>query len=129
MVGAIAGLATLSSVVRWRPPDVSIAAMILAALPPSILLGFLALAARYPCRALPLRRSGVAQIIATHVISAAAAAGGWAGGREAKPKTVPSDTAPLFEDGKTPFLLAGVGCYPGFGEGAAGGAGEGAARD
>src|SRR2546428_6381536 len=122
MVGAIAGLATLSSVVRWRPPDVSIAAMILAALPPSILLGFLALAARYPCRALPLRRSGVAQIIATHVISAAAAAGGWTVAWDANPKTVPSHTALLFEIGIALFLFSVVRYYLGFEQGAARGA-------
>jgi two-component system, LytTR family, sensor histidine kinase AlgZ len=111
MVGAIAALATLSSVVLLRPPDVSIGAMILAALPPSILLGFLALAARYPCRALPLRRSGVAQIIATHVISAAAAAGVWTLAWNANPKTVPTNTALLFEIGMTLYLFAVMRCY------------------
>ena len=51
--------------------------ILLAATPPAIVLGFLGLAARYPCRALPLRRNSVWRIASTHAVSALAAAGFW----------------------------------------------------
>ena len=49
----------------------------MAALPPSILLAFIGLAARYPCRAMPLRRSSGSKIFVTHSASAVAASGFW----------------------------------------------------
>ncbi len=50
---------------------------ILSALLPSLLLGMLALAARYNCSAMPLRRTPLSRVLATHVGAGAAAAGLW----------------------------------------------------
>ncbi|HUP47475.1 MAG TPA: histidine kinase [Thermoanaerobaculia bacterium] len=58
-------------------PSAGTGLAIAAALPPSIVLGFLGLAARYPCRAMPLRRGSGARIVLTHAASAAAASGVW----------------------------------------------------
>ena len=49
----------------------------IAAVMPSIVLAFLGLAARYPCRAIPLRSSSASRIALTHGVSAAAAAALW----------------------------------------------------
>jgi two-component system sensor histidine kinase AlgZ len=50
---------------------------ILSALPPSLLLGLIALAARYNCRAMPLRRTLFSRVLATHVGAGVAAASLW----------------------------------------------------
>ncbi len=74
-LSAVAAAAVLSSVALLR--GVPIAAAALAALLPSMVLGALGLAARYPCRAMPLRKTSVTRLAGTHVASAAAAAGVW----------------------------------------------------
>jgi two-component system, LytTR family, sensor histidine kinase AlgZ len=45
--------------------------------PPAILFGFIGLAARYPCRAMPLRSTSVMRLIAAHAGGAAVASGVW----------------------------------------------------
>lgn len=48
-----------------------------AAVPPSLLFGFIGLAARYPCRAMPLRTSSATRLLGAHLGAAAAASGLW----------------------------------------------------
>jgi len=48
-----------------------------AAIPPSLLFGFIGLAARYPCRATPLRTSSATRVLGTHVGAAVVASGVW----------------------------------------------------
>jgi len=74
----IAAIAMLISVAVLRRPEVPIRDVLLAALAPSILLAAIGLAARFPCRAMPLRRTPVSRLVVTHVASAAAAASVWA---------------------------------------------------
>ena len=62
-----------STLLMSRGGEVSLA----AAFVPSLVLGMLAIAAQYPCRALPLRTARPSRIVLTHAISAAAASGGW----------------------------------------------------
>ena len=50
---------------------------VVAAVVPSILFGFLGLAARYPAKGLPLRTTGVTRLLGTHLGAAAAASGAW----------------------------------------------------
>jgi two-component system, LytTR family, sensor histidine kinase AlgZ len=57
--------------------DVAPSTAVLAALAPSLVLGLAAVAAGFPCRALPLRTSSVTRIAITHLASAAAASGLW----------------------------------------------------
>jgi len=76
-VGAWTAVALLCSVTLLVRPGVPLGRAIVGALPPSILLGVIALAARYPCRAMPLRKTPFSRVLATHVGTAAAAAGLW----------------------------------------------------
>lgn len=76
-IAAIGGAALVASVfLLWRGGNTSGLAFV-AALPPAIVFGFVGLASRYPCRAMPLRRSSTTRIAATHIASAIAAAGFW----------------------------------------------------
>jgi two-component system sensor histidine kinase AlgZ len=76
-VGAVASAATASAAfflwARGTPPGIAIA----GALPPSLLLGVIALASRFLCNALPLRTSSRSSIAIAHAGSAAAASGLW----------------------------------------------------
>lgn len=72
---AVAALA--ASVFLLVRQGVAITSAITAAVVPSLLLGGIGLAARFPCRAMPLRTSGPARIIAAHAASAAVASGAW----------------------------------------------------
>jgi LytS/YehU family sensor histidine kinase len=76
-VAAMTAVALLSSIALLKRPGVPLGMAIMAALPPSLLLGVISLAARYPTRAMPLRRTSASRIVGTHVISAAAAASAW----------------------------------------------------
>ena len=76
-LAAATAAAMLASVVLLKRPGVPVGAATLAALQPSLVLGIFALAARFPVRAMPLRRTGATRLIATHAVSAAAAAGVW----------------------------------------------------
>jgi len=74
-IAAVAAAALLSSVALLK--GVPFIDAVMAALPPSIVIGVIGLAARYPCRAMPLRRTSGTRLVATHVASAAAAASVW----------------------------------------------------
>lgn len=50
---------------------------VVAAFPPSLLLGAIGVASRYLCRAMPLRSAAATRLIAAHAGSAAAASGIW----------------------------------------------------
>ena len=67
---AVALVISITLLVR---PEVPFGTAILASFPPSLLLGVIALAARYPCRAVPLRKTAISVVIATHVATAVAA--------------------------------------------------------
>lgn len=76
-IAAIGSAALVASVfLLWRGGNTTGLAFA-AALPPAIVFGFIGLAARYPCRAMPLRRSSTTRIAATHIASAIAAGGFW----------------------------------------------------
>ncbi|HSP15289.1 MAG TPA: histidine kinase [Thermoanaerobaculia bacterium] len=75
--GAVASAALVSSVVLLWKTGAQLGAVVLAAVAPSLLLGFIGLASRYLCRAMPLRGTAVTQLIATHGGSAAAASALW----------------------------------------------------
>ena len=76
-VAVVTAAALVSSVLLLWRPGVAIGPIALAALAPSLLLGFIGLASRYLCRAMPLRTSSVTGMITTHGGSAAAASGVW----------------------------------------------------
>ncbi|HEY3053646.1 MAG TPA: histidine kinase [Thermoanaerobaculia bacterium] len=76
-VAAVTAAALVSSVLLLWRPGAAIGPIVLAALAPSLLLGFIGLASRYLCRAMPLRSSSVTGMVTTHGGSAAAASGVW----------------------------------------------------
>ncbi|MDQ6800551.1 MAG: histidine kinase [Acidobacteriota bacterium] len=76
-VGAWTAVALLCSVALVTRPEVPLSKAIVAAFQPSLLLGIIALAARYPCRAMPLRKTPFSRVLATHVGAAVAAASVW----------------------------------------------------
>jgi len=76
-VGAVTAAATASSVFFMWARGAAAAPSIAAALPPALLLGFIALASRFICNALPLRNTARASIAIAHVGTAAAASGLW----------------------------------------------------
>ena len=76
-IAAIGSAALVASVfLLWRGGNTTGLAFA-AALPPAIVFGFIGLASRYPCRAMPLRRSSTTRVAATHIASAVAAGGFW----------------------------------------------------
>ena len=94
-VVAVTSFALISSVsLLWRS-EVPVSTIVVAALPPSLLLGFISLGSRYLCRAMPLRRTGATTVIGTHIASAVLASGAWIlvwrGSTSA-----PADLTPLF---------------------------------
>src|SRR5882672_1228591 len=76
-VAAVTAAATASSVFFLWARGASAGLAIVAALPPSLLLGFIALASRFLCSALPLRYTSRMSIVIAHAGSAAAASGLW----------------------------------------------------
>ncbi|HEY8132001.1 MAG TPA: histidine kinase [Thermoanaerobaculia bacterium] len=95
-LGAWTGVALLISIALLTRPGVPLGTAIIAAFPPSLLLGVIALAARYPCRAMPLRRTRLSRLIATHVGAAAAAASLWSLAWKASPDVVVQNIPLLF---------------------------------
>lgn len=77
MAVAVAAIALISSVSLLWHSGAALSAIALAALPPSLLLGFISLASRYLCRAMPLRSTNVTAIVGTHAASAALASAAW----------------------------------------------------
>lgn len=76
-VAAVTATATASSAFFLWARGASAALAVAAALPPSLLLGVIALASRFLCSALPLRSTSRTSIAVTHGGSAAAASGLW----------------------------------------------------
>ena len=70
-------LAALLALLVVEPGRVTWAAALLVAAPPTLLYGFVCLAAWYPARALPLRASRIAAVVAAHVVAAAALSSIW----------------------------------------------------
>ncbi len=56
---AVAAAALIASALLFMRDGVAPAKAVIAALGPAVLFGFIGLAARYPCRALPLRISSI----------------------------------------------------------------------
>jgi two-component system, LytTR family, sensor histidine kinase AlgZ len=102
-VSAVAMLATVA-LLKW--PGVPVATAALTALPPSLVLGLMGLAARFPCRAMPLRRTSVSRLVATHAVSAAVAASVWMLLWRGTPEIITADTALVFGVGATIYLGA-----------------------
>jgi len=98
--------AMLASVALLKRPNVTIGTAALAALLPSLVLGVIGLAARFPVRAMPLRRTGASRLIATHAISAAAAASLWTLAWRVRPEAIVSDRTLVFGVGATLYLGA-----------------------
>ena len=105
-LGAATAAAMLASVALLKRPAVSIGAAVLAALLPSLVLGILGLAARFPVRAMPLRRAGFSPLFVTHVVSAAAAASAWMLAWRLAPNAITSDTTLVFGVGVSLYLGA-----------------------
>jgi Putative regulator of cell autolysis len=76
-VGAVTTAATASSVFFLWARGAAAVPSIVAALPPSLLLGFISLASRFICNALPLRTTARASIAIAHAGTAAAASSLW----------------------------------------------------
>jgi hypothetical protein len=76
-VAAVTAAAAASSAFFLWARGASAGLAVAAALPPSLLLGIIALASRFLCTALPLRRASRASIAIGHAGSAAAASGLW----------------------------------------------------
>lgn len=100
----ITAAALLISVGLLKRPAISFGAAALAALPPSLLLGIIGLAARYPCRSMPLRRTPPSRLIVTHAASAAAAASIWVLMWHASQSVIRPDAPLLFGIGATIYL-------------------------
>jgi two-component system sensor histidine kinase AlgZ len=105
-VGAMTAAAMFASIALLTRSDVALGTAALAALPPSLLLGVIGLAARYPCRAMPLRRTAVGRVIATHVASAAAAASVWVLAWKWSPDVITPNVSLLFGVGAMLYLGA-----------------------
>lgn len=67
---------TGSTALLWRE-QIPFSAVLLAALLPSLLLGFVTFAARYLCRAMPLRTTGTIRLLVTHGGTATVASALW----------------------------------------------------
>jgi len=107
-LAAAAAAAMLTSVALLGRPGVAIGTVALGAILPSIVLGILGLAARFPVRAMPLRRTGASRLVATHAISAAAAASLWTLTWNLTPDVVIADRTLVFGVGATLYLGAVV---------------------
>lgn len=105
-VGTATAAAMLVTLVLLTRPGVPLGHAATAALPPSLLLGIVGLAARYPCRAMPLRRTQPGRLIGAHAVSAAAAASLWIVAWNASPSTIIDNVTLLFGTGVVIYLGA-----------------------
>ena len=103
---AVAAAAMLASVALLKRPGVTVASAALFAVLPSLVLGIIGLAARFPVRATPLRRASVARIAGTHAVSAAAAASVWTLLWSGASRVITDDTALVFGVGAVIYLGA-----------------------
>ena len=76
-VGVVATAAQIPSAFVLTRHGLHFLNALLAALPPSIIFGFMALASRYTCRAVPLRTSPFSRLFVVHTGAAAASSGLW----------------------------------------------------
>jgi histidine kinase len=76
-VSIVAVAAMVSSVLLLWRRGTPLGTVVLASIGPSLLLGFIGLASRYLCRAMPLRSTSPMQLVTTHGGTAAAASGVW----------------------------------------------------
>jgi hypothetical protein len=74
---ALGGAALVVSVALLVMTEVPVGMAIVAALPPSLLIGVIGLASRYLCRAMPLRTTAWSRIFVAHAGSAIAVTGLW----------------------------------------------------
>ncbi len=74
--GVVAGAAMINSLLLLLRQGFAPAVAFMAALVPSLLFGFIGLASRYPCRAMPLRTTSFTRILVAHAGAAAAARAG-----------------------------------------------------
>jgi two-component system, LytTR family, sensor histidine kinase AlgZ len=95
-LGAWTTVAILLSLALITRPGVPLDKAILAALPPSLVLGVIALAARYPCRSLPLRKTPFSRVLRTHIGTAVAAAGLWVLAWKTSPDLITTNVALIF---------------------------------
>jgi LytS/YehU family sensor histidine kinase len=98
--------AMLVSMVVLKRPGVAVGTAAFAALQPSLVLGIFGLAARFPVRAMPLRRTGVSRLIAAHAISSAAAASIWVLAWRVAPEVITSDRTLVFSVAAVLYLGA-----------------------
>lgn len=113
-LGAVTAAALASSVFLLSRSGAAVDRLILAAIPPSLLLGIIALASRYLCRVMPLRGTTPAQLIATHGGSAAAASSLWTVtwiASSAALKQAPPDPMPLFTLGLMLYIATVIAHY------------------
>jgi two-component system sensor histidine kinase AlgZ len=101
---AVAAVAMLATVALLKRPGVTAGNAALMALAPSLVLGIMGLAARFPCRAMPLRRTAVSRLIATHAVSAAVAASVWMLMWRGTPAIITTDTTLVFGVGAAIYL-------------------------
>ncbi|HEX7707997.1 MAG TPA: histidine kinase [Thermoanaerobaculia bacterium] len=108
-------LATSVALLAIEPGELRVSTAILGTLPPTVVFAFLCLAAWYPVRALPLRRSRIAGVLATHLTAALAISGlwlllmrVWSAVLAAFLETVPSSAGPMvfFAMGVLLYLLS-----------------------
>ncbi len=107
--GGVAGAALVSSAVLLGRSGAPLAPVVLAAIGPSLLLGFMSLASRYLCRAMPLRDTPPAQLVATHGGMGAAASSLWSVAWVASSRAVEHpipDPIPLFALGLILYVAA-----------------------
>ncbi len=107
-LAAATAAAMLAFAALLKRPNVAIGTALLAALLPSLVLAVLALAARFPVRATPLRRTAASRLIPTHAISAAAAASVWVLTWRVAPDVIVTDRTLVFGVGATLYLGAVV---------------------
>jgi two-component system, LytTR family, sensor histidine kinase AlgZ len=75
--GVVAAAALIAASLLLMRHGYVVGTAVAAALPPSLLFGFIGLASRYPCQAMPLRTTSFSRILAAHLGAAAAASGMW----------------------------------------------------
>lgn len=110
-LSAWAFLAMLLSALVVEPGRVPWITALVLIVPPAVLYGFVCLAAWYPARALPLRASRIAAVLAAHLLAAALLSSVWVGliigwGRILGRDAMGARTAMFFATGALLYLLA-----------------------
>jgi two-component system sensor histidine kinase AlgZ len=103
---AIFAIALFVSIIFLRRPSIPVGTAFLYALPPSLLLGVLGFAARFPCAGMPLRRTPTAGLVATILISPAVAGSLWVLAWSAGRNAITPNASILFSVGAELYLGA-----------------------